>query len=518
MHFNRFIDEMILRSDVSHMARKRKSNSNPQVELLEEKIHLYSHIRQLGLTNVQDYQAWCTAQGLSPKLNKSDQQRQHEVSRMHHLAAQARQKSMRRLRRDPLSVLIEICDGLFHGRGLLRDDLERFHNLLNRRGKQGEPAIDRQALKRLLTHLAKVRCKLLDDVSDRTVHYGEDSHLEAIARLAAHQAHWLRPPETWRPSSKNARRQFISLTQHLLARYDMPMFMLSAWFDSRHRMAPRYRCWYVHLAQGGRLRDCALPIVYTKRMAHCFMQAPDDLTVSQAVRWGQVIGLGGDVRLAREIVATRLGERFEHDDFWCSVVRWFVANPMLDPVHINPIIDYLRHQRFVPVDIQVGDQWQQQPQQPNLSMKGRTAATLIRQVEGWHQRLSRSNLIQVQQWKSTGLPGLFLTEGQPNTSSWRQWSIRELVSSGALVAEGRAMQHCVASYTASCARGQTSIWTLEQRTLGGQEKCVTIEVMPSGRYICQIRGRRNRLATEQELRVIHHWAEQQDLKVAAYLG
>ena len=379
--------------------------------------------------------------------------------------------------------------------------------------------IDRQVLKHLLTHIAKTRCKLLDDIQGHAARPGEGSYIEAIARLAAHASNWLRPPEAWRPNSKNPQRQFLSLTQHLLARYEVPAFLNSVWFDGRHRMAPRYRCWYVHLVQGGRLRDCTFPIAYTKRMAHCFMQAPDDVSVPQAIRWGQVLGLSGDARLARALVATRLGERFDHDDFWISVVRWFIANPMLDPVHIHPIIDYLQHQRFVPVDIQMGDQLQRQPLQPNLSMQGRTAESLLRQMAGWHDELSYDPLlIDVDQWRPSGIAGLLFDEGQRRTPSWRQWSIRELLTTRALAAEGRAMQHCVASYAMSCAQGHSSIWTLERRSLDGQEKCVTIEVLPQSRHICQIRGRMNRLATDQELQIVRRWAEQEALQLSAYLG
>ncbi len=500
------------------MARKRKAQTKNQVERHYDEASLRLHIRQLGLDTVEAYQAWCRNHGLDPALDKSEAQRRQELSRLQGIAMQARHKAIRRLRRDPLDVLIAVCDGQLESDNLLQVEFEHFLAILNRRGRLGEPAIDRQVLKRLLTHLAKVRCKLLDDVLRQATRPGEDGYIEAIARLAAHAPSWLRPPETWRPSSKNVRRQFLSLTQHLLARYEVPAFFNSVWFDSRHRMAPRYRSWYVHLAQGGRLRDCTLPIAYTKRMAHCLMQAPDDITVSQAIRWGQVLGLGGDARLARALVNTRLGERFDHDGFWIGVVRWFVAHPMLDPAHVHPIVDYLHHQRFVSVDVQVGEHLQRRPLQPNLSMKGRTPATLLRQMEGWHHRLSYRPPVTVDQWQASGLSGLWFNEGQRRTASWRQWSIRELLTARALMAEGHAMQHCVASYALSCARGSSSIWTLECRSLEGQKKCVTIEVRPRSRHICQIRGHMNRLATEQELRVVRRWAEQEDLHLAAYVG
>ncbi len=151
-------------------------------------------------------------------------------------------------------------------------------------------------------------------------------------------------------------------------------------------------------------------------------------------------------------------------------------------------------------------------------MPGRTATSLLHQVNAWHRQLARSNVIQVQQWRPVGLAGLRLTEGQTGTDSWRQWLIRELLSTKALTVEGQMMRHCVASYTASCARGQSSIWTMERKSLKSLEKCVTLEVQPATRTICQIRGRLNRPPTEQEMRVVHHWAEQADLRLASYMG
>ena len=57
--------------------------------------------------------------------------------------------------------------------------------------------------------------------------------------------------------------------------------------------------------------------------------------------------MGGDERLVRSILATRLGTSFDHEEFWVTVLRWLVDQPMLDPVHHAPIIDYLQNERFV---------------------------------------------------------------------------------------------------------------------------------------------------------------------------
>ena len=54
-----------------------------------------------------------------------------------------------------------------------------------------------------------------------------------------------------------------------------------------------------------------------------------------------------------------------------------------------------------------------------------------------------------------------------------------------MVAEGRAMKHCVATYAHSCASGACSIWALEVETFEGRTKALTVEVQNVARMICQ---------------------------------
>ena len=211
-------------------------------------------------------------------------------------------------------------------------------------------------------------------------------------------------------------------------------------------------------AVGHSIRTVETPIPLTKRMAHYFAQAPDDCTVDQALRWGQVLGLGGTPRLAQALATTRLGEHFEHDDFWITVIRFFIDNPMLDLVHVGPIIDYLHDQRFVEREefVAPGVFERRPPAQPNLSMKGRNPKALLRQVERWHHQLGNEAFDPRAQWPSSQIRGYDGIEGKEGSPSLRRWTIREILSSRALVAEGRAMHHCVASYARSCAEESSS--------------------------------------------------------------
>src|SRR5262249_18480647 len=61
-----------------------------------------------------------------------------------------------------------------------------------------------------------------------------DGHCDvnaALFALALHHKDWLRPPETWWATTGSVWPQFTSLAHHLFARYHVPNFMTSAWFD-----------------------------------------------------------------------------------------------------------------------------------------------------------------------------------------------------------------------------------------------------------------------------------------------
>ena len=101
-------------------------------------------------------------------------------------------------------------------------------------------------------------------------------------------------------------------------------------------------------------------------------------------------------------------------------------------------------------------------------------------------------------------------------NSTKTWVIRELLSTAELIAEGRAMQHCVASYAHACTKGHCSIWAMELHTRSGVEKRQTIEVTRQ-RTIVQSRGKANRLPTARELNVLRRWADTNNLTLSSFV-
>jgi len=247
------------------------------------------------------------------------------------------------------------------------------------------------------------------------------------------------------------------------------------------------------------------------------MEAPPDLGVRQAIRWGQILGLGGDDRLARAWIGTRLGVDFMGEEFWITLIRWFIENPMLDREHVGPIVDFLYHQRFQTQDLHVGPGRIQvlPPPHPNLSMRGRSPETLLAQVLAWHRKLSRSRSEHQLKWVPSGIQGLDFVEGTHNSHGRKRWLIQELMSSLELEEEGRRMRHCVASYASSCSRRITSIWMMFLEDSVEVSRCLTVQVELTQREIVQARGRANRMPSPREMAILERWAGSACLRISA---
>jgi hypothetical protein len=307
-----------------------------------------------------------------------------------------------------------------------------------------------------------------------------------MATLASRRDHWLRSPETWRPRGHGPRRQFASLTRHLLARYELPVLFDTAFFTDVD--ADRQLDWFEHVGGGGNLRTApGLPVTLTKRMAHEVLNAPAHYTISEALRYGQIVGQQGVSALVETVITTRLGESFEHEDFWSTYLHWLTRHPMLDSEWVGPIADYLNERKFVPPEDGV-------PPVPNLSMKSRSVDKLLRQVEEWHARLTRDQRVPSNKWPACGIGGYSETAMDAETG-------RELTTTKELVAEGKAMSHCARSYSRNCLTGRKAIFSVQLSDEEDRmERLLTIAVNPGGRRIIEARGKYNALPAG---RIVH---------------
>ena len=325
----------------------------------------------------------------------------------------------------------------------------------------------REAFEHLLQHVRKRSSLLrLPRFGGRIETGGILQIIDGLLAIASHQTDWLRSVEDWTPIGANPWPQFASLARHLFEEYPVPAFMTWVWLRGQDTDSVKQQNWYKHIGRGRNIRTAGLPLPYTKRMVHLFLQAPGHFTVEMALRSAQQ-GLGGYEILANAVAATRLGRSFEHEDFWQTVLHFFVNEPMLDAFHVGPIVDYLNNQRFVPQGMLAEEgELGQGPPQPNLTMKGRTQRSILRQVEEWHKRLRHPPKVKPIHWKRSDIGEFHCVEKERRDQDLpRTWTIRELLSSGELYREGLAMQHCVVSYVRACAGRVSSIWSMHSRTV-----------------------------------------------------
>jgi hypothetical protein len=213
-----------------------------------------------------------------------------------------------------------------------------------------------------------------------------------------------------------------------------------------------------------------------------------------------------------------MANNYENPEFWDSVVRFFVENPMLDPNQIAPIIDYLHHQKFVDVFeiTQNGDRLNCGPTQPNLTMKGRNPETLMTQVEQWHVQTARIDKKGAfTQWKSCGIDGARFEEG--NNQNKRAYVIVELLNSSELKKEGQEMHHCVGSYVGSCSSGRCAVYSVRQVEGDslGRKATISVNLTPS-RMLQEARGKYNEVLSQNISRIIRSWANTRNIQVCSW--
>lgn len=477
------------------MARKKNKPNSITQDLHAE---ILMHARTLHFSELDAYKDWCQANGFHASLQKSLSQRKREVDTFRRKAADFQLKKHNKEGK--------LCFQI----GQLYEKKIRHDHIHSDALLQISTGFKNCAFPKLLYEVLlylEAKTKFIEDV-----HY-----VKGIIALVDHRAKWIRPLEDWQLKTRNTGRLFSSLVRHLVAKYPVPEFMDNAWLNGNAKQ----QNWYIHIGTGKNIRTArSLPIVLTKKMAHHFMQAPRDYGLQSAFRWAQIKALGGNSAIANAVNQTRLSGNFRDDPFWLSVFRFFIDHPMLDTAHINPIVDFIWHQKYENriEFVARGVAREAGPAQPNFSMHGRTPETLLRQVEKWHRQLGRESRGGDLHWRKSIINDYESVEGNARNSNMKIWTIRELLNSKELIAEGRTQHHCVATYARSGFDGKSSIWTMDVKDINGGRKMVTIEVNSKSRTICQIRGKRNRLPTPMEMNIVRRWAQKEALTIATYCG
>jgi len=113
-----------------------------------------------------------------------------------------------------------------------------------------------------------------------------------------------------------------------------------------------------------------------------------------------------------------------------------------------------------------------------------------------------------------GIPGYERIEGVEGSQTIVR--IDEIVNAADLQQEGRAMRHCVASYTRTCASGASAIYSLKQDKGAGFDRRLTIQVEVASKQIVQARGRFNALPAPLDQRYLTNWATVAGLTITCF--
>ncbi|MBD2721963.1 PcfJ domain-containing protein [Hymenobacter armeniacus] len=326
----------------------------------------------------------------------------------------------------------------------------------------------------------------------------------AVAALAERYQQRVRDIADWKPKSSNAFRQLVSLVQHLFDQYgNLPAWLLNTWTQTALvEDGVNLPDLTLHVGWGRSLRSFpGLPVKLSKRLEHGMREAPAGCTFREALRYAQLAA-----RDALEwwgvVMESRLGRAPLLDDaFWLGVVDFFIATPMVDPRHLGPVCDWIHQKRSVGIG--------PEPPQPGFSLKGRSMVSVLAQTERWHQadvrqRRQSGDAEPDVNHRWAGLPVADFVAGSVR--------IEQLFTYGQLVAEGRALHHCVATYLHSCRQGRCGIFSL---TVDGA-RALTLEV-DSGRKVVQVRGKHNRWMTAAERDWINQWLDQARLVLSRHV-
>ncbi|WP_299455921.1 PcfJ domain-containing protein [uncultured Microscilla sp.] len=355
-------------------------------------------------------------------------------------------------------------------------------------------------------HEKKAFYHFLDSIARRK---GYEIYREAEALLAVFgQANqWLRLPKGWMPTqTEDAQMVFSDLVHYLFAQYEVPQFMDNAW----HKGNMAHIDWFIHLGKGQNIRTA--PNMYahlTKKMAHHFLQAPADYTIEEALTYGQVTALGGDDLLIKQLLNSPLLYISQDQGFWLSLLQFFLNNKELaQDNHIKNIVEFINIKRMTNVAVDDYGQLTGKVGRP-YSLKQKTAASMMREVRAWQQKMANSyssSYDQLTTWAPVKVNN-FLKKGNGIT-----YRIMQLTNNFALLREGEKMRHCVGNYMHRCQTGDVSIWALTATSGFSVKPLLTIELKQNN-TITQVRGKVNRMPDLEEAKLIKQWAAREQLKV-----
>lgn len=334
----------------------------------------------------------------------------------------------------------------------------------------------------------------------------------------------LRDVDDWKPKKNNAHTVLYDLLRHLFSTYPTPEYLVKGFVN--YQLESVYL--FQHIGSGKSLK--AFPFVpnfqITNKCYQHILTTPEECTFAEAYRRAQILSLGGDDQLFFQLMGSTFGGITnsanydkKNEDFWVSVIKFFIDNAMIAPEKISEIIDYINDQKFTIKRRMVeGGKMISEVDQPNFTMKGRTPMSLINQSDDWHHflRINGKRLKDNVEWQKAEITDLKFQNGE-----W-DYNIVQLHSAQALVDEGNTMKHCVGSYANSCARGTCAIFSFRASNYSKgiySKSEVTLEVRLENRtkILTQAKAVRNAQPSSYYMSLVKKWCDANEIGISKYI-
>lgn len=322
------------------------------------------------------------------------------------------------------------------------------------------------------------------------------AYIVALCRAA--QLPMIRKPEDWKPKEKGAWKLFKSLLDHLFVRYKIPESFYHLLYFEQEVALEVVLALFETAASGKSVAKLGLKGIcgakLTRHMSHQLLNLQFS-NLCEAIRFVQITGQGGSCALASAFTKNRcVRKQMVYEHAYARALGYFARQTTHEVEQLEKILLWLL-ERFPEGNL------------PDLSR--RTIASLQREMDQFRHDERLAKRATVAAYTPSGIQGGTICAFGEENIILAQYEFLEMSGDHQLLAEGRAMHHCVFTYRDEVLSGKTSIWGLRKNGY----RLATIEVQNNSRSIVQVRKKCNNLADKMTQNIIRQWAKKAELTI-----
>lgn len=324
--------------------------------------------------------------------------------------------------------------------------------------------------------------------------------------------HIIRPMHTYPNRSYNQDKQVVGLIRHLYVKYPVPHFMYDVvrkdYKTKFKNMHADYIMWFLALAQGKSFTKLVKPYMTSKEAYH-FLFAPYT-EIGDNIWWAKLVHAGIPKHVTERLVERVFKGKFYADETGrYNELIHFYANHYaeMDKITFDAVNDFIV--------------WKL-ANDAEFRFKGRTATSMIKMSNEWHEMMQKAKLGRHVEWEGCGIPDWI------HIGEHEIWTMEELLNNKELANEGRKQKHCVYGYVNACIGGSCHIFSLRGWTKGffgldadGQpiyrpvSELYRVTVEMRGRELVQVRIKLNQTASTHELNMLRLWAGEKGVRMSS---